>query len=116
MGIARAELNQIKVASPCTESWGAMKGDDQVRFCGSCQQNVYNLSEMSLPEIAALLERKEGRTCVRFYRRADGTVLTDDCPVGLRAVRRRMAWMAAAGAACAPPSARSRPSAGARPS
>lgn len=92
----RKTLDQISVASPCTVSWASMRGDEQVRHCGDCKQNVYNLSTMSLPEITHLLEKKEGRTCVRFYRRADGTVLTDDCPVGLRAVRRRMAMVAAA--------------------
>lgn len=94
----RCTVNQIQVASPCTVSWDAMKGDEQVRFCGQCEKNVYNLSTMSLTEISNLLERKEGRTCVRFYRRADGTVLTDDCPVGLRAVRRKMALIATAAA------------------
>lgn len=94
----RCTVNQIQVASPCTVSWSSMKGDDSVRFCGQCEKNVYNLSSMSLDEISGLLERKEGRTCVRFYRRADGTVLTDDCPVGLRAVRRKMALIATAAA------------------
>lgn len=97
--LERSQLNTIRVASPCTASWDAMKGDDQVRYCGQCKLNVYNLSEMSLDEISQLMARKEGRTCVRFYRRADGTVLTDDCPVGLRAIRRRLALVAAAGAA-----------------
>jgi hypothetical protein len=36
---------------------------------------------------------------MRLYRRADGTVITRDCPVGLRAVRRRVSR--AAGAAFA---------------
>ena len=94
----RTKLNTIQVASPCNVSWGAMAGDDQVRFCGQCEKHVYNLSAMSLDEISHLLEKKEGRACVRFYRRADGTVLTDDCPVGLRAVRRRMALLATAAA------------------
>jgi hypothetical protein len=31
---------------------------------------------------------------VRFYRRADGTILTRNCPVGLSAVRRRVARVA----------------------
>lgn len=92
----RKTLDQISVASPCTVSWAGMKGDDQVRSCGDCKQNVYNLSSMSLAEVSHLLEKKEGRTCVRFFRRADGTVMTDDCPVGLRAVRRRLAMVAAA--------------------
>jgi hypothetical protein len=68
-----------------------MVGDDRVRFCGLCQRNVYYLSGMSRPDIERLIEEKEGRLCVRFYQRADGRMLTADCPVGLRAARR---WMA----------------------
>ena len=42
------------------------------------------------------VEEKEGKLCVRFFRRADGTVMTQDCPVGLRAVRLKLARMAGA--------------------
>ena len=91
-------LDGIAVASPCSVSWEGMTGDDQVRHCGSCRLNVYNLSEMTRAEAESLVRNREGRLCVRFYRRADGTVITKDCPVGLRAIRRRMAlaWSAAA--------------------
>jgi hypothetical protein len=91
-------LEGLSVASPCTVSWDTMKGDDRVRHCGSCRLNVYNLSEMSHREAEALVRNREGRLCVRFFRRADGTVLTKDCPVGIRAIRRRIAraWAAAA--------------------
>lgn len=88
-------LEDIRIASPCNASWDAMKGDDRVRFCGSCEKNVFNLSNMSREDAEALLEKTEGRVCVRYYRRRDGTVLTQDCPVGLRAVRRRLALIGA---------------------
>lgn len=92
-------LENLKVASPCHAAWDDMHGDERVRFCGSCQKNVFNLSEMSREDAEALITRTEGRLCVRFYRRGDGTVLTQDCPVGLAAVRRRLAWIGAAVAA-----------------
>ncbi|MBI3410211.1 MAG: MnhB domain-containing protein [Planctomycetes bacterium] len=82
-------LNDIRVAAPCKASWDGMHGDDRVRFCSQCRQNVYNLSEMSRAEATNLIQNHEGRTCVRFYRRNDGTLLTRDCPTGLRALRRR---------------------------
>jgi len=44
---------------------------------------------MSKFEAESLIARTEGRLCVRFYRRKDGSVLTDNCPVGLRALKRR---------------------------
>jgi hypothetical protein len=92
-------LEQIQVASPCQAAWDAMTGDNHARFCGQCQKHVYNLSGMTRADAEALVNRTEGRMCVRFFRRADGTVLTQDCPVGLRAVRKRMLiWGGAAAA------------------
>lgn len=82
-------LNYLKVAAPCSADWDEMVGTDRARFCAHCNLNVYNLSGMSKREAEALLARTEGRLCVRFYRRADGTILTDDCPEGLRAIKRR---------------------------
>jgi hypothetical protein len=90
-------LDNVRVASPCTASWDAMKGDERVRFCGQCEKNVYNLSAMTREEGERLLQEKEGNACVRFYRREDGTLLTTDCPVGARRVRVRRLAMATVG-------------------
>lgn len=92
-------LGRMRVASPCAVSWDAMEGDGRVRFCGLCSLNVYDLSELTRAEVEALVLKTEGRLCGRLTRRADGTVLTKDCPVGVRALR----WRAtrAAGAAFA---------------
>jgi hypothetical protein len=67
-----------------------MIGSERMRFCGQCNLNVYNLSGMSRSEAEQLIARNEGRLCVRFYRRRDGSIITKDCPVGLRAIRRRL--------------------------
>jgi hypothetical protein len=89
-------LAHISVAAPCPADWDAMVGDARVRYCGQCKLNVYNLSEMSRREAEALIEGTEGRLCVRFYRRADGTIINRNCPVGLSALKRRLARIATA--------------------
>lgn len=89
-------LDNVKVASPCSQDWDAMIGSERKRYCGECKLNVYNLSGMSRTEGETLIANSEGRLCVRFFRRADGTVLTQDCPVGWRAVKMRMTKMATA--------------------
>ena len=94
MSSTRIPLEAVSVASPCQAPWEAMAGDERTRFCGQCQQHVYNLSEMSLTDAQVLIQKTEGQLCVRYYRRADGTFLTDDCPVGLRAMRRRLRFVA----------------------
>jgi len=84
-------LPQIRVASPCTADWSKMAGDDRVRHCADCNLNVYNFSAMTEREVARLLAASKGtRLCGRLYRRADGTILTRDCPVGLRTRIRRV--------------------------
>ncbi|HEX8287919.1 MAG TPA: hypothetical protein VF556_07990 [Pyrinomonadaceae bacterium] len=88
-------LNNIKIASPCSADWNRMMGDERKRYCGDCKLNVYNLSGMTRAEAENLLINSEGRLCVRFYRRADGTVLTKDCPVGWQLLKRRVSKTAA---------------------
>lgn len=83
-------LDKVRVAAPCNANWDAMIGNDRSRFCGQCNLNVYNLSSMTRSEAEAFIARSEGRLCVRFYRRADGSIITENCPVGLRALRRRV--------------------------
>jgi hypothetical protein len=96
MNAYHSPLRNLKVATPCPADWDAMIGNDRWRFCGQCQLNVYNLSGMTQAEAERLVGQAEGRLCVRFYRRADGTVLTQDCPVGLRAVKQRVSRWATA--------------------
>lgn len=99
--MATIDLDAIQVAKPCSADWSAMEGDEQVRFCGICSQNVYDLSALTADEARALIEKNEGRLCVRFFRRRDGRMLTRDCPVGVSAVRRRRVGIAAGIAAAA---------------
>jgi hypothetical protein len=82
-------LEKLRIANPCPARWEAMEGDDRVRFCQTCKKNVYNLSALQRSEAEALVARHEGKMCATFFRRADGTVLTADCPVGRRRTRVR---------------------------
>ena len=85
----RSELDQVQIASPCTVPWATMAGDDRVRFCGRCRQNVYNVEALDPFEAHRLVVLREGRVCLRLRRRPDGTVVTADCWSRLRAARRR---------------------------
>ncbi len=82
-------LDRVAVASPCDVAWAAMRGDERVRYCGGCAKDVYNLSAMTRDEAEALLRERGADLCARFYRRADGTLLTSDCPAGASGRRMR---------------------------
>lgn len=83
-------LERVVVAAPCPMSWDMMEGDDKVRHCGGCSRNVYNLSAMNDKEAEAFLQKNGSSQCLTFYRRADGTIMTDNCPKGLQALRDKM--------------------------
>jgi hypothetical protein len=72
-------LFALSIPYQCSQKWRLMDGDDQVRHCGSCKQNVYNISTMTRKEAVDLINEKEGDLCVRFYQRRDGTIITKDC-------------------------------------
>ena len=91
-------LDHVRIAAPCNADWEQMVGTDRVRYCGQCDLNVYNLSSMTKRDAESFIVRNEGRLCIRFYRRADGSILTENCPVGLRAIRRRLSRLVYASA------------------
>lgn len=94
-------LDSVSVAAPCTAGWDNMIGNEQVRFCGQCNLNVYNLSGMTKQAAERVIAHTEGRLCIRYFRRADGTILTKNCPIGLRAIRRRVSHIATSFASAA---------------
>ena len=74
----KVSLELVSVRSPCDVPWDSMHGDDRVRHCSLCKQDVFDLSAMRREEAEALLASKQGRMCIRMARRADGTVVTND--------------------------------------
>ena len=96
MSSKQSPLNNIRIASPCSADWAGMIGNDRKRYCGECKLNVYNLSGMTRTEAEDLLTKSEGRLCVRYFRRADGTILTKNCPVGWAKVKERVSRLATA--------------------
>jgi hypothetical protein len=91
-------LKTVFVAAPCEMGWENMQGvngatlsdADAVRFCSGCSLNVFNLTNMTAPEAEELLRSRSAtgeKLCAGIYRREDGTVMTENCPQGLRRLR-----------------------------
>ncbi|HXU05434.1 MAG TPA: hypothetical protein VN903_30960 [Polyangia bacterium] len=83
-------LDLVEIPIPCQVPWDSMPGDEQVRHCGQCKQNVYNVSSLTRAEAIRLLS---ARACLRIYRRPDNTVLTSDCRERLRVARKKGLWV-----------------------
>lgn len=80
---------EYEIASPCEANWNEMVGDDKCRHCSLCDKNVYNFSAMTEDEVIQLI-KKDSNICTRVYKRDDGTVLTQDCPIGLALVKKQL--------------------------
>jgi hypothetical protein len=95
-------LDGLRIASPCKASWDDMVGDDRVRFCGQSAKNVFNVAAMTRDEAYDLMRANEAQSvCMRLHRRADGTVMTSDCPEGAKKKRVRRLALVAGGLAAA---------------
>lgn len=59
-------IDSVRVASPCSEDWDEMTGNDRVRFCSHCAKDVNNLSEMTRKEATRLVRASGGNLCIRY--------------------------------------------------
>jgi len=75
---------EIKMASTCDMAWDELAGDNAKRFCSQCNKHVFNVSNMSGEQAIDFLIQENGKACIMFYSRRDGTVLSADCPVGVQ--------------------------------
>jgi len=85
-------LDKVSIASPCPAKWEDMYGDNRRRNCSDCNLNVYNLSEMTKSDAENFIINSEGRVCVQIHRRSDGTILTKNCLVGFRKLKKRISY------------------------
>jgi len=88
-------FDRMIIPAPCDADWDSMLGNDRVRFCDHCNLHVANLSAITRQEAISLVARSEGRLCVRFERKANGSVLTRNAPPKLHHIARRVSRIAA---------------------
>lgn len=81
-------LKLIEIPEPCTVPWDGMVGNELVRLCGQCDNNVYNVAGFTAREAMILINASENRSCLQLYRRLDGTVVTASCWSRLKVARR----------------------------
>jgi hypothetical protein len=96
---------QVEITSPCHESWEAMNGGEERRFCGVCQKDVHNLSAMRHDEAQSLLKERSGEhLCVRYTAETDGSLRFRDLVPSIALTRKivRAAFAATMLAACTP--------------
>ena len=91
----KGALDRIHIASPCPASWDEMIGNEQVRFCRHCSLHVHDLSKITAKDAMKLVADSQGKLCVRYYRRPDGTVQTAERAQPLTQIKRRLSRIAA---------------------
>jgi hypothetical protein len=95
----RDPLSELRVVNPCQVDWEGMSGTDRVRHCSQCNKDVFNVSSITRAEAAELIQQAEGKVCVRYDQRRDGTVLTRDSSLKDRvSLKTRLALVAVAAA------------------
>ena len=90
------DLNKlIEIKTPCTADWDSMTGDDRIRFCEHCNLNVNDLSQLTPKRVRRLVTKSNGRLCIRYQKRPDGSPIIKAVPAKLHTIGRRASRIAA---------------------
>jgi hypothetical protein len=89
-------LDRVTIPIRCHADWDLMAGDDRVRYCTACEKRVYNLSALTRRQAEVLVAEHGGKLCARIYQRPDGSVLTQNCPEGIRGLTAKITRRAGA--------------------
>jgi hypothetical protein len=82
---------QLSIAEPCHENWENMSPVDKGKFCGSCQKQVVDFSNMSDRQVAEFFKKpflslsKGGSVCGRF--------MTDQLEREIEIPKKRIPWV-----------------------
>jgi len=82
---------QLTIAEPCHENWDSMTPVEKGKFCGSCQKQVVDFSNMSDRQVAEFFKKpnqgrsKEDAVCGRF--------MTDQLDRDIEMPRKRIPWV-----------------------
>ena len=77
---------QLSIAEPCHENWENMSPVDKGKFCGSCQKQVVDFSNMSDRQVAEFFKKPStGSVCGRF--------MTDQLERDIEIPRKRIPWV-----------------------
>src|SRR3954470_21973930 len=88
-------FDRMIIPAPCDADWDSMIGNERVRFCEHCSLEVTNLSNLTRQEAMRLVAKSEGRLCVQFVRRNDGSIVSKKIPKQLHQISRRVSRLAA---------------------
>jgi len=72
----KTQLPPLKIGTPCPKRWEEMSGNGMRRFCEHCELHVHNLSAMPNGERERFVEESQGRACIAYELRKDGTMVT----------------------------------------
>jgi hypothetical protein len=77
---------QLSIPKPCHENWDKMTPVQQGKFCGSCQKQVVDFSDMSDRQVAEFFKKPStGSVCGRF--------MTDQLERDIQIPKKRIPWV-----------------------
>lgn len=81
-----AKQIQLTIPKPCHENWDAMNDVEKGKFCGSCQKQVVDFTNMSDRQLAEFFKKPStGSVCGRF--------MTDQLERDIEVPKKRMPWL-----------------------
>ena len=81
-----AKQLQLSIPTPCHENWDGMTPSEKGKFCGSCQKQVIDFSNMSDRQVAQFFKKPStGSVCGRF--------MSDQLDRAIEIPKKRIPWL-----------------------
>ena len=80
-------ISNFKTAKSCPWTWEDTGAHDKFRFCGECDNLIYDFKGMTNTEAEALIFQRENKSKYTLLKRADGKFMTANCPHGAKKMR-----------------------------
>lgn len=81
-----AKQLQLTIPTPCHENWDGMTPSEKGKFCGSCQKQVIDFSNMSDRQVAQFFKKPStGSVCGRF--------MSDQLDRAIEIPKKRIPWL-----------------------
>lgn len=77
----------FKTVKTCPWAWEDTGVQDKFRFCGECDNLIYDFTGMGKSEAEAIIFQRENRRKYTLYKREDGKFMTANCPQGAKKAR-----------------------------
>lgn len=95
--VEKEYITDFKIAKECPWSWSEEDNGDRFRYCGKCDNLIYDFHEVEKFQADSIIFQRENIEKYTLYKRHDEKFMTSDCPLAMKSHKNKTLIIVAAG-------------------